>query len=342
LLVDIGPGEFGRFSCDGTGTNPQQGHVTLRGSGREQTILEDEVAAIDIKDCATLSFLDLGAHASRYAVRWSGSEGGSSSWSNVDLVSIPTTTGAHSGWYDSGCTGQTSRSVHYFHGSRIRTIGGPSSGYMVPFYSGCAESWIFGGEILLDLSEGTASFLTPTVVRLEGGFAEVFGTAIRGRITGTGSVLTSEVVGVGVSGPSAAFPHAMPGVFHSHGANIGLSTNNATATNINAVAISAQGSVTVHSPGTAYALSPGASASATRVRITGGTPHIEAPYQWSAATLPPSVTSVNGEDLFVETDCSTSSCTGGTEPHLMIYAPTRCTSSGNPWWDVGRNACRVP
>jgi hypothetical protein len=123
LLVDIGPGVFTTFKCNGTGTT--RGFVTLRGSGREQTILSG-TNGVTVTNCRNLSFMDLGAQGSKYGVLWSGAEGGSSSWTNVDLVGLGTSTiGAPTaGWADDTCANQTARSVHYIHGSRIRAMAG--------------------------------------------------------------------------------------------------------------------------------------------------------------------------------------------------------------------------
>lgn len=333
LLVDIGPGTFSQpIRCDGTGTD--RGYVTFRGSGREQTIVKGSNVGASIKSCMNLSFIDIGVHGGRTGVFWV--DGGFSSWSNVDVVALGTvTSGTIIGWLDQCDATPAARSVHYFHGSRIRTLGvqsGPNS--YQSFRTHCAETWIFGGELLLDLSAGSG--FSSVVVYNGGGFIEVFGTAIRGRVSG--SFVTTEIIGALVY---LGGGHTLPIAFHSHGANFGLSTKDASQTNINVVAIDAQDDVTVHSPGTAYALSPGTSGSAIRVRTStniGGTPKVEAPFHWSAGTQPPAIASVKGEDLFVETDCTLVNCSmGGTEPHLMIYTPN-CSPS--PWWDVARNACR--
>src|SRR5262249_40943539 len=160
-------------------------------------------------------------------VSWQGSEGGSSSWSNVDLVGLGATSGITAGWSDSNCPTQTTRSVHYFHGSRIRAMSDPSSNpsYWVGFFTQCAESWIFGGEILLSANRGSVH--DDYVVLNGGGFMEVFGSAIRGKVTG--SHIASDLVGVLVSSSGSALPVA----FHSHGANIGLSTKDAASAAIN-------------------------------------------------------------------------------------------------------------
>lgn len=337
LLVDIGPGEFASFKC-GDGEIQTLGYVTLRGSGREHTILKDPdpvANGIEVFNCNDLSFIDLGAHG-KYGAHWWGT--GSSSWSNVDLVGIGGSGApvyATAGWLDDGCTGIPSRGTHYFHGSRIRAVPSGTIPLVAAFRSLCAENWIFGGEVFVDASVGNSTVIR--AVEINSGFVETFGTAIRVRISGSATVGTSELFGVVIQN---GLPNGFPVAFHSHGTNIGLSADTASQTNLNVVAISATQNVVVHSPATAYALKPGSSGTATRLRVTGSAPKVEAPYQWSAATAPPTVASRNGEDLFVETDCTSTGCTGtgGSEPHLMIYAPTAC--SGSPWWDVSRNACR--
>ncbi len=329
LLVDIGPGEFGPFKCTGV----SRGNVTLRGSGREQTILKDPAeSGVVVANCKNLSFMDLGAHGGKYGVLWTGSLGGSASWSNVDLVGLGPAT-AVAGWADDGCADPIVRSVQYFHGSRIRAIGAGTI-YTFAFFSRCAESWFFGGELMVDLTQGSTN--NAAVLWLDRGFVEAFGTAIRGRIRGSATLTSGELIGAHVVNVNSF--SSLQATLHSHGSNIGLNTAGASDPTLDVVAINAPDDVVVHSPGTAYALTPGSGGSATRVRA-GGASMVEAPFHWSGGTAPPAISSKDGEDLFVETDCTATSCTGGNEPHLMIYAPNACPS--DPWWDVATNACRV-
>jgi hypothetical protein len=69
---------------------------------------------------------------------------------------------------------------------------------------------------------------------------------------------------------------------------------------------------------------------------------------WQSGTTPPTSTtedtvifSSDGQDMFIETDCSGSGdCNGGgNETHLMIYNEAQCGE--NPWFDVVTGACRV-
>jgi hypothetical protein len=189
---------------------------------------------------------------------------------------------------------------------------------------------------MVDLTQGSTNNVA--VLWIDRGFVEAFGTAIRGRIRGSAILNSGELVGAQVANVSSF--SSLQSTLHSHGANIGLNTASASDPTLDVVAISAGDDVVVHSPGTAYALTPGSTGLATRVRAPSGTSMVEAPFHWSAGTEPPAISSKDGEDLFVETDCTSTSCsTGGNQPHLMIYAPNACTS-GSPWWDVARDACR--
>jgi hypothetical protein len=67
-----------------------------------------------------------------------------------------------------------------------------------------------------------------------------------------------------------------------------------------------------------------------------------------AQTNPRIDESVDGQDLFVETDCAAGTCTAscgpggsGCEPHLMIRRKA-CEGAGGPWWDTDTKACRLP
>jgi len=344
LLVDIGPGTFEPFFCDGTsGTGPSKGWVTLHGAGRELSILKGGNNGAKITNCANLSFIDLGVQGNKNGVVWEGSQGGSSSWSNVDLVGLGTVTGT-SGWIDQNCAGQTVRSVHYFHGSRARALTGPTSNPILVsgFWTACAESWFFGGEISADISRSTPGF--NYVVAVNGGFLETFGTAIRGRVHG--DVSTRELAGVAVY-PGDTDTSLFTVAFHGHGGNIGLSTKDASNQSIAVHGVQAGGMVHVHAPGMAYFLTPGSTGMARRAIRIDADAHVEAPFQWSADTEPPFTSgsssrfeSKDGEDLFVETDCDNNGCSGtGNKPHLMIYS-TACPTS-NPWFDVALNACRL-
>lgn len=86
LLVDIGPGKFGRYSCD------NDDYITLRGAGVDTTTLEDRGpngrGTVNINNCEKIQFQDVSIVGGFYAVQWGG--GGSSTWVNVNIESIST------------------------------------------------------------------------------------------------------------------------------------------------------------------------------------------------------------------------------------------------------------
>jgi hypothetical protein len=324
VIVVIGPGEFGQFECPSG-----EGFVTLRGSGREQTIVADDDVGMLITHCQDLSFIDLGVRGDRIGVSWVG--GGFSTWSDTDiLVTGDTAAATTAAWGDTLDGGQAPNfqcGVHYFHGSRVRAIGGGTGGASLAsaFYSQCGESWFFGGEILNEVTDTAAQ---ANAVRITSGFGDVrtFGTAIRTFVNG-GNPSSGEVVGVYVN----------VGRFHSHGSIINVDAQGAT--NADAIGLRVTGSGMAHTAEAAWVLTPDGSGSAVRVETaTGGV--AESPFLWQSGGAPPAITTQHGSDLFVETDCEATDCTGGSDPHLMIYS-TSCGGGGGPWFDVVRQACRV-
>jgi len=320
LLVVVGPGEFDQFVCPNG-----RGYVSLRGSGREQTIIAGSDTGMSIRNCEDLSFTDLGIRGGRIGVQWIG--GGFSTWSDTDIVvSGETSAGTTGAWGDLVDASQQPFvcGTHYFHGSRVRATGGGSAEASA-FYSQCGESWFFGGEILNEVSKSTRQ---ANAVRITSPFGDVrtFGTAIREVVTAPVSIGDGELVGVVVSG----------GHFHSHGSVINVDARGVT--NASAVGLSVISAGFAHTPEAAWVLTPDGSGTTTRVRTANGGV-AQSPYVWQSGSAPPVVTSQHGSDLFVETDCNSSDCNGHSDPHLMIYS-SNCTGSGGPWFDVVRQSCR--
>ena len=334
LTVDIGPGAFtGVLECPSG-----EGHVTFRGAGRDRTVINGVSfggglisAAVAATDCDALSFQDLrlvATPAGAYfgiAVAWSG--GGSSNWTDVDMQ------GDDFGWYDAGCAGSSTAApegLHYFWGSKVVS---PKTG----FYSECAEGWFYGGEID-GFSAVTGTFnnnLTAVWVSHRAEF-HMFGSAARvvtaGASSGSGNAYG---VRVGPTANSFTAP-AGHGEFHFHGGAISVNTSNLSSVAATGLLLndsSGSGTAKAHTLDTAFAVKGGS----TSTRISGsGT--FESPHLWEARTSPPTAGgSVDGHDIYVETDCNSSGCSGGSDPHLMIYK-AGCTSS--PWFDTVRNACR--
>lgn len=330
LLVDIGPGEFERFDCpDGNG------HVTLRGAGREQTILKDTIGA-QIVNCTRLAFIDLGIHGSRYAVFWQ--EQGDATWTNVDLFSLPPHTLFNIGWAEA-CTPvippAAPKSLQYLFGSRVWAIG-RGQALNAAWFGDCSEAWFFGGELLVDVNEATPSIATHGVHLINRADFRAFGTVIRTLVS---EYAPSEVVGVSLQSPDA--------IFHIHGGIINTSVTADIGTNppIDATGLQSQGFA--HTPGTAFVVKASAGGTPTRLKtLSGGT--IQSPFLWQPGTQPPAaasetneLVSLPGQDVFVETDCaSDGDCdAGGSQTHMMVYNDVECAPA-DPWFDLVTGRCR--
>jgi len=344
LIVDVGPGEFGQFACDG------DGFVTVRGAGRENTILRaggsTGIAAL-VQNCVDLSFIDIGFSGGEVGVKWIG--GGNASWVDVDFVTT-SEAGISYGWYDQCDSNVEAKSVHYIHSSRARNVG-TGAGYTSAYGSSCAETWYFGGEVLTTIDANTA--IAAFGVNLaDGAVFQAFGTAIRvSVVTDDDSSLTLFGVQVTSNNPAAApyiGHHKVHGMFHSHGGVISVKVAPAASQSVNATGISASVYAMVHTPGTAFVIEGGTSGQSKRLVNTDGTANVMDAFLWQAGPKPPMsttesnrVSSISGLDLWVETDCSTSGAcnSSGTETHLMIYNSAKCGST-NPWFDTQMGACR--
>lgn len=307
LTVDIGPGQFGPFSC----TNG--GYTTLRGAGRTNTTIggPDAYIGVAVLNCADLDFENLRITKKTgtfNTINWTG--GGSSTWSNVDVI------GSGYGWVDmdaSGsaavCTSQ-SRSVHYWFNSRIvtKTDVGLTKGYVIQ----CSESWFFGSEITAKV---TASSPQAFALSVSNSLSEahVYGSVIR---TVAAPGIVNALTGV----------LALNAKLHIHGTGIDVIGNGASS--ITALYASGSGGE-IHANVSAYNLSTGTGGSITRIFNNGS--HVHAPYLWEEHSNPPNITSVNGADMAM--------VTGGTSdghPHLVVYD----SSCASKWYDTTDKICR--
>lgn len=341
LTVDIGPGEFlGKINCPSG-----QGHVTYRGAGRDHTIIKHEspsssstASALRASSCNALSFQDLklvaintSGTASR-AVFWTG--GGSSSWSDVDIE------GENVGWWDSTCGGAGTDppwGTHYFWGSTIR-------GGRIGYYAECSNSWFYGGEIAAKTSlfGGTPTAIAGVWVAHRGEF-HAFGSAIRALTAGLASG-SGTAYGVRV-GPKSTGSIALPdgfGEFHSHGGVVSINTSETEGFAAIGLSLEDNGNTGIgakaHTLETAFALEVYDSPTATATRLSG-TGSFESPHLWQALIDPPLAGGeIDGQEVYVETTCDADDCTGGSDPHVMIYSAA-CTPT--PWFDLVRRACRV-
>lgn len=339
VLVDVGPGEFGAFDCPAaTGGNPANGYVTVRGSGRETTTIRRATfsagqGAVTLKSCQRMTFQDLTVSGAGVAVSWLGT--GSTQWFNVGIEAQSAYGFFAYGWYDEQTTAPTPRPVHYWFSTKVRTTGAVFAN--AGFLARASEHWFYGGEVEANLSS-VASGATITLsapVWLDGlGDFRAFGSALRSRT----DIFCGDVTAVGVQVSGG-------GHFHMHGGII-----NATATpdsgscaqNMNATGLLFQGNDHVHTPGTAFIVRKNANGVARRLQHVG-TGTVESPYQWPPSATPPAIESLNGADIFVETDCAdapanvASNCNGGgSETHLMVYS----SSCPSKWFDATQGECR--
>lgn len=357
LLVDIGPGVFeddaGRFIYPPEPADqecgPNDGNITLRGRGREATLLKTHMAntanffgnpptaftgnTIWIKGCEHMGFQDMSVLANGLAVEWNG--GGSSTWTNVDLHSLGDGIWSFA-WYDNANNDPNKvcqRAVHYFFGSRVVSENGL---FNWAYASLCDENWFYGGDIVARTTVASGQLLG--VFAWQQGDIRVFGSSIRVKYEASTSL------------PGLLFGGANAldgGVFHMHGGIINATSTSSADVSVIGVQSSGTGSL-VHTPGTAFVIQPSGSGIATRVRQVGAGVAMS-PFLWQSGATPPSfppgseaplVSSTDGADIFVETDCAADGdCTAaGTQTHLMIYNETECPQE--KWFDVVTGRCR--
>lgn len=322
LLIDVGPGEFKKFSC----TNG--GYVTLRGSGRENTTIKGGGIGIFVFECTKLSFQDLTIKGGNYGIQWW--YGGSSSYINVHVI------GGAAGWADWSNIG--GMSVHYWFSSKLESTNESNIGIgPAALFSYGAEHWLYGSEVTFaPVGDNPQSSRSASIV-LSDAFngqpnIRLFGSSVRAFFP-PGSETSGNLVGVQV----------IVGQFHMHGGIINVDASNGQDDNVNAIAIlddPNSTAIAIHTPDTAFAVK--AKGTGTAERIAGGT-SVSSPYLWPAGSNPPAVSSSkSGEDQFVENDCSVAGdCNnGGNETHLMISNRAKC-GDADPWFDTQVGACRA-
>lgn len=295
ITLDIGPGTFAytgtAYICD------LKGYATIKGSGRDNTIIS-LTSALRFHACPSVVFQDLtfrrlNGSSSSYetALRWDG--GGSSTWVNV-LVDGP-----NIGWWDTG----TEHGVHYWFGSVVRAnhaIDPSISYYLFAYYnSSPSETWFYGGDIEANL--GGSPFLTRMAAVYAEGTVELFGTSVR--VNQTSTSLLGNPLNFAF-GSFALVGSGSVANLHAHGTNIKIASSSVSDA---CVAIAGYASAKIHTTGSSYVLSC-ASGGNTRV-YDGGAASIESTFIWKAGTTRPNGVSVNGQDMFVQTNCASTGCT---------------------------------
>lgn len=348
VAVKIGPGTFSMptqgFFCH------QSNNVSYSGSGRNITVLTGggpssidgniHNTVLNIKDCNNLSFDNMSIEAdtwsntastgSQTAIGWDETPVGSnkrntkSNWSNIDIKA-----GAN-GWYDNG-------GLHFFYGSSIQTQSKSTQDSTAAYYSQGGETWFYGGDIVT-IHNSAAPFLVITGVLMNTGDMRIFGSSVR--------VIAKP--NAGPVNPSIGFGGFLAisgGAIHMHGGILAVQARDMTTDQeVYSVATSSSFGAGgfIHTPGTAFTLSPGQNGIAYRIR-PNGSESAESPFLWPSGKTLPELQSKTGADIFVETDCdNTGNCdtpSGPTHPHIMVYDLT-CTSASGPWFDTTRGVCR--
>lgn len=323
IHVDIGTGVFAGSTIPGTDIyvqdinlfcNPSDGYtgyISFNGQGANQTVLQGtgsgSTSAVNISNCTELNFSDLKVTTSFYGgVYWKG--GGNSRWTNVDLV----TNGR--AWDEPVC-GAT-RGNHYWFSSKITTTAAFT--VALSYRATCDETWFFGSEVKLTVPGGLAG--GATVMASGNGIIHLYGSNLRNFFDGEGVVPAAEANG--------------GGEIHIHGT--GIDAISTTGQDVYVFKVATGG--LIHADASGYVMST--SGNVTRILNEGGT--VKAPYQWGQSNQPPQVTSEDGADIAIETNCETNVCHDidtGTETHLLIYNEA-CAGTHGPWFDVVTRKCR--
>lgn len=316
LLIDIGPGTFGGFTC----SLKPGGELSFRGAGIDKTI----IAGITNNACSNANWgfsdLTVKVEGTANAVQWL--DAGNSSWNNVVLESAGGTS-----WYDAGGSSNSAsgglsdqpcdpgeQGTHRFFAVRFITdaatngVEGGSGGFL----SRCGDDWLWGSEILFTLAAG-------------GTGSAIVSNGPASRIHLYGSNVRAEAASAATSGEVTALLVMNHAEVHSHGVGIDVIANpGMIATAINASSLSE-----VHAFESSYFMPPAAGLTLRRV-VDGGAQHIHAPFAWAQHPEAPVIQSVSGADTTVVTN------TTDGHPHMLIY-DTTCSSN---WLDMMTKTCR--
>lgn len=317
LLVEIGPGLFytSQFTCS------DEGHITLRGSGRQHTTIKSnggytmslrsqcnldvENLRIEDKDPTSLGAVNISPGTL-------GSTPGKTTWSNVDIDSKAY------GWTESTC----SESTHYWFGSTInvRTGIGIARGY-----STCSISWFYGSEITATATGGTEAIAI--IGKGGGNETHFYGGNLR-VLAGAGVNMQDAGKGfaAGIAKGLVAVSAGPQDEIHIHGTGIDVISAEAN----NTAALMGWNDSFIHASESSYALKTGAGGTQTRI-LPYGNADIRAPHDWHQGTIAPDILSVTGADNFIDTS--------GDFPVMYIYN-SGCGLSGGPWSNL-TGQCRL-
>jgi hypothetical protein len=335
LLVSIGPGKFGgQFLCskvaddDPVAPGAQyRGHVTLRGSGVNNSILEHSTV-IETEQCDNLTFEALTIRNTSQ-LRGVINIGGTTVWNNVELFSHGYAWS--DGIVDHACSERgVPPGKHIWNNTRIFASAGTGGGLnssAIAYYNHCDDALFLGSEINA-IASGPAGMevVRNVAIYTYGGVIRVYGGAIR--------VLSDPGVRADLwLGAEIAVLTALPSAeVHVHGTGIDMISG--APNNLHAISIGGGGMV--HANGAAYMMKTGAGGERWRIFVDplpDSDPaypwHVMAPYLWEPMTTPPNIFSRTGQDTLVVTG------TADGKPHTVVYAEN-CSSR---WFDNNTNNC---
>lgn len=303
LLVEVGPGEFGGFSCN-IEDSTTGGDLTFRGAGVGKT----QIGGVSHGVCNGTKwvFENLTIKAI-YAVLWFGR--GETTWTNVVFE------GLNTAWYDAvGNSGNACalgrQGTHRFFSSRFVTSS--SQGNFV-FLNACGDNWFWGSEFVFTPAPGSSG--SAILSKGSGNRMHLYGSNVRAEAHAN----------AGATGNLTAITVQDGAELHSHG--VGIDVVGKPGWTLTFLDASAGGEI--HANASSYFMQPSSGATVRRIVNNGG--HVHAPYLWETHPTPPAIQSVTGADIAVVT-----SATSDNHPHMVIY-DSGCTSN---WYDMVDKACR--
>ena len=354
VVVVIGPGEFtGQLSCSAyDGTN--QGYVSFRGHGAGTSTLTYGAgyfsSTVTSSACGNLSFEDLSitntgsGHYASPAFLW-GQAIGNNSWMNVTLASENSIAWQEDSNYSGGIHDDC-RSVVTSVESSHRIFSSRLMGAKAVVVSGCGEVGIYGSDLVLTTNPGSGIYIASeasqsVTAAYNDGVLNIYGSTLRADLSSGVPAGLSSVTGIYLG---AIFGR---GEVHMHGGIVNVVT--ASQSGIDSIGVNASDENSIaHTLSTPFIVRSNANAQSARLKGVG---EVMSAQQWQAGTQAPeeggafgTFSSLDGQDMYVETDCNASGCSAGgadaNKPHLMVYSEACGNEASSPWFDTVTKQCR--
>ena len=303
LLVNIGPGVFGKIVCSYSG-------VTFRGAGRDHTTITWTGPAFSTFDgCDNLNVEDLKVESTGlHGVHIANTQELDSTWTNVEII------GVGYGWLEviESCIGPE-RATHRLFSSRITVSSSPDIFKIARGYgANCSKTWLYSTEvnsIANDLVESTfvLEARNNSEIHVYGSNLRLLASPLLTKNSNLAMIAALENSDIHIHGTGIDFISENPHTVYVLGATVGSS---------------------IHANSSAYAIqNPGKT---IRINSLGGG-EIKAPYLWETGSTPPSISSVTGSDVFVDTSRAI--------PEMYIYS-SECNDAGGNWVSAKTGLCR--